>query len=185
MSKKSFREPLSKGGETSVDCSDQAAVSSEHLNLFSILVPRRLGFPQLDAVTFRGVFIRPEAEVQAGNQEDPVQGCGGPRVIPGELFRFRREHVKWIGSPRPRVVPFRQHSCVNLGRIFKFCYVIDRGMMERLRLSYMFGGFFEGTVVKLDDVSRLNREEYMRQLFSREARAGVGKGPCTPRGRSR
>ena len=61
----------------------------------------------------------------------------------------------------------------------------DRGMMELLRLSYIFRGFFEGSVVKRDDVGRLNREEYMRQFCSREVRERAGKRPCTPRGRSR
>ena len=122
--KRSFEGPLPEGGKTSVNCSDQAAVSSEHLDLFSILVARRLGFSQLDTVTFRAVFIRPEAEVQTGNEEDPVQRRGGPRVVPRELFRFRGEHVQRVGSPRPRVVAFRQHSCVDLDGIFKFCYVI-------------------------------------------------------------
>jgi hypothetical protein len=53
--------------ETSVNCSNQAAISSEHLHPFSIFFSGRPGFPPLDSVPLRTAFIRPEAEVQAGN----------------------------------------------------------------------------------------------------------------------
>ena len=115
---------LEERRKTSVNCSDQAAVSSEDLHPLSIFFSGRPGFLQLDAVPLRTAFIRPEAEVQAGNQENPVQRRCSPRVIPGKLFCFRRKHMERVGSPRPGVVPFRQHSCVDLDKIFRSCYVI-------------------------------------------------------------
>ena len=115
---------LEERREASVNCSYQAAVSSEDLHPLSIFFSGRPGFPQLDAVSLRTAFIGPEAEVQAGNQENPVQRRCGPRVIPGKPSCFRREHMERVGSPRPWVVPFHQHSCVDLDKIFRFCYVI-------------------------------------------------------------
>ena len=53
--------------ETSVNRSDQAAVPGEHLHPFSIFFSGRRGFPPLDAVPLWSAFIRPEAEVEAGN----------------------------------------------------------------------------------------------------------------------
>ena len=56
-----------KGRGTSVNCSNQATVSSEHLHLLSLFVSGRPGFLPLDTVTLRPASIRPEAEVQAGD----------------------------------------------------------------------------------------------------------------------
>ena len=103
-----------KERETSVDGSDQAAISSEHLHPLSIFLPGRPGLAPLDAVPLRTAFFGPETEVEAGDEEDPVQRCTGPRVFPREFFCFWREHVQRVCSPRPRIVPFREHSGVNL-----------------------------------------------------------------------
>jgi len=112
-----IQKTTSKKRETSVDCSDQAAVSGKHLHPLSIFIPGRPGFPPLDAVPLRAAFVRPETEIETGNQENPVQRCGCSRIIPREFFCFRWEHVKRVRPPRPRVVPFRQHPGVDLNGI--------------------------------------------------------------------
>jgi hypothetical protein len=54
-----------RGTITSIDRSDQTAVSGKHLDLLPIFLARRPGFPPLDAVPLRATFVRPEIEVKA------------------------------------------------------------------------------------------------------------------------
>jgi hypothetical protein len=158
------------GRVTSVDRSDQAAVSSKNLHPLSVLVSGRPGFPPLNAIPFQTAFLRPEAEVQAGDQENPVQGRGCSRITPREFIGFRWEHVERVRAPCPGVVPLGEHHSVDLHGAFSVCYVIRQRDDGRRGLSHIFGSLLERAFVDLDDVSGLHREGYMRQVFRWELR---------------
>jgi hypothetical protein len=44
--------------------------------------------------------VRPEAEVERGDEEDPVEGSARAGV--GRVVGFRRAEVERVGVPRPR-----------------------------------------------------------------------------------